>query len=98
MNIPMALDTIERPEFTDSRFTVPGMRCAGCIAKIERGLQEVEGVEAARVNFSAKRVAVRHDKAMDADGLVAALGKLGFEAQAAEAKEAVLKTFKFVWA
>ena len=85
MNIPMALDTIERPEFTDSRFTVPGMRCAGCIAKIERGLQEVEGVEAARVNFSAKRVAVRHDKAMDADGLVAALGKLGFEAQAAEA-------------
>lgn len=81
----MALDAIEPAEFTDSRFTVPGMRCAGCIAKIERGLQAVEGVEAARVNFSAKRVAVRHEKALDADALVAAIGSLGFEAQAAEA-------------
>ena len=85
MNASIALDTIEPPEFTDSRFTVPGMRCAGCIAKIERGLQAVEGVEAARVNFSAKRVAVRHEKALDADALVAAIGRLGFEAQAAEA-------------
>ncbi len=85
MNVPVALDAIERAELTDSRFTVPGMRCAGCIAKIERGLQDVEGIEAARVNFSAKRVAVRHDRSLDADGLVAAIGKLGFEAQAAEA-------------
>ncbi len=84
MNAPIALDAIQRPVFTDSRFTVPGMRCAGCIAKIERGMQNVEGVEAARVNFSAKRVAVRHDQALDADALVAALGRLGFEAQAAE--------------
>ena len=81
----MALDAVERPELTDSRFTVPGMRCAGCIAKIERGLQEVEGVEAARVNFSSKRVAVRHNRTLDSDKLVAALGRLGFEAQAAEA-------------
>ena len=85
MNAPMALDAIERPELTDSRFTVPGMRCAGCIAKIERGLRDVEGVEAARVNFSAKRVAVRHDRALDADALVAAIGRLGFEAQPADA-------------
>lgn len=85
MNAPMTLDAIERSEFTDSRFTVPGMRCAGCIAKIERGLRDVEGVEAARVNFSAKRVAVRHDRALDADALVAAIGRLGFEAQAADA-------------
>ncbi len=81
----MALDAIERPELTDSRFTVPGMRCAGCIAKIERGLRDVEGVEAARVNFSAKRVAVRHDRALDADALVVAIGRLGFEAQPADA-------------
>ena len=85
MNASIALNAIEPQEFTDSRFTVPGMRCAGCIAKIERGLQAVEGVETARVNFSAKRVAVRHEKALDADGLVAAIGSLGFEAQAAEA-------------
>jgi len=76
-------DEIDHVGLTDSRFTVPGIRCAGCIAKIERGLQEVDGVDAARVNFSAKRVAVRHDRSLDAETLVAALGRLGFEAQSA---------------
>ncbi|QKG72794.1 cadmium-translocating P-type ATPase [Erythrobacter mangrovi] len=65
----------------DSRFTVPGMRCAGCIAKIERGLGELPGVDAARVNFSAKRVAVRHDAQLDDQALVEALERLGFESQ-----------------
>ena len=84
MNARMNLAADEPIQLTDSRFTVPGMRCAGCIAKIERGLQKVEGVDAVRVNFSAKRVAVRHDRSLDADTLVDAIGKLGFEGQAAE--------------
>jgi len=67
----------------DTRFTVPGMRCAGCIAKIERGLGELDGVEAARVNFSAKRVAVRHDRSLDAAALVHEFERLGFEAELA---------------
>ncbi|WP_083440188.1 heavy metal translocating P-type ATPase [Altererythrobacter epoxidivorans] len=61
------------------------MRCAGCIAKIERGLGEMDGVEAARVNFSAKRVAVRHDPSLSEDDIVTALERLGFEAQAVAA-------------
>ena len=85
MNAPATLDIPERPGLIDSRFTVPGMRCAGCIAKIERGLQELDGIEAARVNLSAKRVAVRHDRALDAGDLVDAIRKIGFEAQIAEA-------------
>lgn len=60
------------------------MRCAGCIAKIERGLQETDGVAAARVNFSARRVAVRHERRLDAEDLIAAIGRIGFEAQLAE--------------
>lgn len=64
----------------------PGVRCAGCIAKIERGLAKVAGVHSARVNFSAKRVAVRHDRAVTPETLVAALAALGFEAQAATDK------------
>lgn len=85
MNAPATLDIPERTGLIDSRFTVPGMRCAGCIAKIERGLQELDGIEAARVNFSAKRVAVRHDRALDADELVDAIRRIGFEAQITEA-------------
>jgi len=64
-----------------TRFTVPGMRCAGCIAKIERELPKVDGVLAARVNFSAKRVAIEHSSAIDEDALSDALLHLGFEAQ-----------------
>ncbi|HEV7314053.1 heavy metal translocating P-type ATPase [Sphingopyxis sp.] len=67
-----------------TRLTVPGIRCAGCIAKIERGLRNVKGVDGARVNFSAKRVTVTHDRALDAEALIAALEKLGFEAQTSE--------------
>ncbi len=65
----------------DTRLTVPGMRCAGCIAKIERGLVALDGVGEARVNLSARRVAVRHDDTLDPARLIAALRDLGFEAQ-----------------
>lgn len=82
MNYHARLDDASVREFEDTRFTVPGMRCAGCIAKIERGLGEIGGVESARVNFSAKRVAVRHEASVSQDDLVAALERLGFEAQA----------------
>lgn len=68
---------------SDHSFTVPGIRCAGCIGKIERGLPLVDGIAEARVNFSARRVAVRHDPSIDEAGIVQALQALGFEAQPA---------------
>ncbi len=63
-----------------SRFAVPGMRCAGCISKLENGLAAVPGIAAARVNFTAKQVAVSHDPALTAPALLKALAGLGFEA------------------
>ncbi|WP_427963383.1 heavy metal translocating P-type ATPase [Altererythrobacter sp.] len=85
MNAPVISNDKAGFALTDTRFTVPGMRCAGCIAKIERGLSELDGVEAARVNFSNKRVAVHHDPRLGEDDLVEALRRLGFEAQAVAA-------------
>ena len=38
--------------------SVPGIRCGGCIAAIERGLMGCEGVVSARVNLTLRRVAV----------------------------------------
>jgi len=67
-----------------TRFTVPGMRCAGCIAKIERELPKVAGVQAARVNFSSKRVTIEHDTELAEEALFEALNGLGFEAQRIE--------------
>lgn len=65
----------------DSRFAVPGMRCAGCISKLENGIGGIPGVAAARVNFTAKQLAVSHDKRIDDRKLIAEIAKLGFEAQ-----------------
>ncbi|EAQ29084.1 E1-E2 type cation ATPase [Erythrobacter sp. NAP1] len=81
MNAPqLSIDRGETPT-KGTRFTVPGMRCAGCIAKIERELPKTDGIVAARVNFSSKRVAIEHDPAIGEDALTDALLKLGFEAR-----------------
>ncbi len=80
MNAPAPISADSRP-LVSTRFTVPGMRCAGCIAKIERELPKLSGIAAARANFSAKRVAISHDPAIGEDALIEALRELGFEAQ-----------------
>jgi len=81
MNAPIVLPAPEGRALISTRFTVPGMRCAGCIGKIERELPKVAGITAARANFSAKRVAIQHDPALDETALTAALLAIGFEAQ-----------------
>lgn len=60
---------------------VPGMHCAGCMAKVERGLAEVPGVSAARVNLTARQVTVAHDRAVPPPDLIEALAAIGFPAQ-----------------
>jgi Cu2+-exporting ATPase len=64
-----------------SLFSVPGMRCAGCIGKIERGLASTPGILSARVNFTAKRVAVTHAPSLTLPDVQAAINALGFDAQ-----------------
>ena len=81
MNAPALLNPHDARPLVSTRFTVPGMKCAGCIGKIERELPKVAGIAAARANFSAKRVAISHDPAVGEDALTAALLGLGFEAQ-----------------
>lgn len=78
MLTPVAVDMAD---VIESRFTVPGIRCAGCIGKIERGLGETPGVESSRVNFTARRVLVRHARDLSENQLLSALEGLGFEAQ-----------------
>lgn len=81
MNAAAVLIADDASSLATTRFTVPGMKCAGCIGKIERELPKLAGITAARANFSAKRVAIRHDPALGEDALTAALLNLGFEAQ-----------------
>ncbi|KWV92058.1 heavy metal translocating P-type ATPase [Erythrobacter sp. YT30] len=84
MNAQSAFTPPPTDKLSSARFTVPGIKCAGCIAKIERELPKVEGIASARVNFSAKRVAIEYGPAIDEKGLTEALAGIGFEAQAVD--------------
>ncbi|MFN3451823.1 MAG: heavy metal translocating P-type ATPase, partial [Sphingorhabdus sp.] len=64
-----------------SDFSVPAIRCAGCISKLERGLSQQPGIANARVNFTAKRVSISHLPELTIPQLVAAIAETGFEAQ-----------------
>ena len=70
-----------------SLFAVPGLRCAGCIAKLERGLAPIPGIVEARVNFSSKLVAIDHLSDLRIPDLKAAIAGLGFEAEPIRAGE-----------
>lgn len=60
---------------------VTGARCAGCIAKIERAVTAVPGVDAARLNLSTGRLAVTFEAGRDDPGrVVEALDALGYPA------------------
>jgi Cu2+-exporting ATPase len=61
-----------------STFTVDGLSCAGCIAKLEGGLTALPGVIGARVNFSTRRLRVDHSDELSADMLQAEVERIGF--------------------
>lgn len=69
------------PDEHVSILAVPGMHCAGCMSKIERGLLRRDGVIAARVNLSSRMVTVTHDGSVDEGDLTRFIAEAGFEAQ-----------------
>ncbi len=77
--------------FATSVFAVEGLRCAGCISKLEGGLAIVPGVASARVNFTTRRVSIAHDPAVDDDSLKLAVERLGFVAELFRGEAATLE-------
>ena len=64
----------------DRRLTllVRGAKCGGCLAKIERELGALPGMEAVRLNLTTGRLDVRWRGAMGANRVATALGDLGY--------------------
>jgi copper chaperone CopZ len=58
------------------------LSCPSCISKIERALEQLEGVDDAEVHFATGRIVVKHDPAIakPAD-LVSAVGEAGYTAK-----------------
>lgn len=57
------------------------LSCPSCVAKIEKALKNVAGVQDAKVHFNTGRIEVEHDEQAGVDELVSAVRAAGYEAQ-----------------
>jgi Cu+-exporting ATPase len=72
---------------TEITLELEGMTCASCAGRIERGLNDLEGVQAS-VNLATERAAVRYDESsLDVDALLAAVEAAGYRASPAGGRE-----------
>ena len=75
------MDTAVKPptSITDLTFNIEGMTCASCVARVEKALQAVPGVEKASVNLATEKATVRAGDAVTLEALSAAVAKAGYE-------------------
>ena len=72
---------------TEITLELEGMTCASCAGRIERGLNDLEGVQAS-VNLATEKAAVRYDESsLDVDALLAAVEAAGYRASPAGVRE-----------
>ncbi len=69
---------------TTTDLELRGMTCASCAARVERGLNALDGVHAT-VNFAVERARVEHDPNVSAADLVRAVESTGYQATVAGA-------------
>lgn len=79
---PAAVELAKTPDA--AQLSVPGMRCAACIAAIEGCLNSLAGVTSARVNLSQQRVQIATNRPIAE--MVEALNSIGYEAFPLDAK------------
>ena len=72
---------LETPKVETDTLDLQGMHCASCVARIERSLKKVAGVEEAAVNLATNRASVTYDPAQTStSSLIAAVEKAGYGA------------------
>jgi Cu+-exporting ATPase len=70
---------------------IDGLRCASCVAKAEKAIRSVPGVESASVNLAALRAEIGFAGPPDITGVAAAIRKAGFEPRTETAELAIEK-------
>ena len=69
------------PALTHTELAITGMTCASCVKRVEKALTRVPGVTQATVNLATERARVEYPSgAADADTLIAAVVRMGYEA------------------
>ncbi|MGO1542889.1 MAG: heavy-metal-associated domain-containing protein [Gulosibacter sp.] len=66
-------------ETTHTLLRAEGFSCPSCVAKIEKQVGRLDGVDNVTVHFASGRVEVDHDETKaSVDDLIAAVGKAGY--------------------
>ncbi len=67
------------PATRDLRLPIAGMTCASCVARVEKALAAVPGVEAASVNLATEAATVKRAPSVTMDALAKAVERAGYE-------------------
>ena len=69
---------------TRTTLRAEGFSCPSCVARIEKQVGRLAGVESVQVHFASARIEVAHDEArVSVDDLVAAVAQAGYVARPA---------------
>jgi Cu+-exporting ATPase len=68
-----------KSDTTDLTFNIDGMTCASCVARVEKALKAVPGVESASINLATERATVRASQDTSFESLYQAVEKAGYE-------------------
>ncbi|MGI2296225.1 heavy metal translocating P-type ATPase [Paenibacillus sp. GXUN7292] len=73
----------EQQQLTTGQFSITGMNCAACAARIEKALQKKEGISEAAVSYAFRTAWVQYDtRQITIPKLLQTVEKLGFHASA----------------
>ena len=68
------------PTTTHTVLRAEGFSCPSCVAKIEKQVGRLKGVEKVKVHFASARVEIDHDAArVSVDDLITAVAKAGYK-------------------
>lgn len=67
----------------ETTLTVSGMTCKSCVARVDRALRELDGVEVVAVELRSGTVRIRHASALTTTSLIAKVSAAGYPSTAA---------------
>ncbi|NUF22429.1 copper-translocating P-type ATPase [Acinetobacter oleivorans] len=72
------------PKAAPVELSIEGMTCASCVARVEKALKKVDGVQEATVNLATEQAWVQADVSVNVEDLIRAVKKAGYDAKASE--------------
>ena len=72
------------PKAAPVELSIEGMTCASCVARVEKALKKVDGVQDATVNLATEQAWVQADNSVNVEDLIRAVKKAGYDAKASE--------------